>query len=188
MIESKQDFLPKKENSDLRCLAWPFEMNPYSYRRTRRKKKGTCVIYPNSAINDKLLFPFVHYLLLEVKQLSQQVSLAKKKKTLISMKDRSGRMMEAARLLIFCNVSIAKHQGSFHPSLGRGDATATRATLSLCLFRSGVVREPPPLSLSLSFSRLDGRRTRTRLVYIVRSETNEEQHRGGGEEARRKGN
>lgn len=104
------------------------------------------------------------------------------------MKDRSGRMMEAARLLIFCNVSIAKHQGSFHPSLGRGDATATRATLSLCLFRSGVVREPPPLSLSLSFSRLDGRRTRTRLVYIVRSETNEEQHRGGGEEARRKGN
>lgn len=82
LIESKQDFLPKKENSDLRCLAWPFEMDPYSYRRTRRKKKGTCVIYPNSAINDKLLFPFVHYLLLEVKQLSQQVSLAKKKKKL----------------------------------------------------------------------------------------------------------
>lgn len=103
------------------------------------------------------------------------------------MKDRSGRMMEAARLLIFCNVSIAKHQGSFHPSLGRGDATATRAILSLCLFRSGVVREPPPLSLSLSLS-FDGRRTRSRLVYIVRSETNEEQHRGGGEEARRKGN
>ena len=102
------------------------------------------------------------------------------------MKDRSRRLMEAARLPIFSSATFPSLQtpGILPSSLvGRGDATATRATLSLCLFRSGVVRlEPPPLSLSLS--RFDGRRTRTRLVYIVRSETNEEQQREGCEKER----
>lgn len=58
----------------------------------------------------------------------------------------------------------------------RGDAaSATRATLSLCLFDRASFE-------GRRLSRL-GRRTRTRLVYIVHSETNEEQQRERGRES-----
>ena len=93
------------------------------------------------------------------------------------MKDRSRRLMEAARLPIFSSATFPSLQtpGILPSSLvGRGDATATRATLSLCLFRSGVVRlEPPPLSLSLSLSLSLRRSTHAHTPCLYRSQWNE---------------
>ena len=177
-------------------------MNPYSYQTCHKKKKDLRHLSQQRHKRQTSL-PIL-YLSIPIRQSFLSLSLSskwnnfrnkylpkkKKKETLISMKDRSRRLMEAARLPIFSSATFPSLQtpGILPSSLvGRGDATATRATLSLCLFRSGVVRlEPPPLSLSLSLSlsRFDGRRTRTRLVYIVRSETNEEQQRGGCEKER----
>lgn len=193
-----RNFLFQKENSTpvYRQLRDAFtDEIPFPLGGTRCvvKRKKTYVIFPNSAINNQLLSlspsfvqsPSPFSSLLTPSPRAKQVRNKYLPKNLISMKDRSGRMILAAArdLPLFARSRFQRQQpgrGWCVSHGGRGDAaSATRATLSLCLFDRASFE-------GRRLSRL-GRRTRTRLVYIVHSETNEEQQRERERETRPRG-